>query len=333
VVRSSEKLKNQCQQLSNGLSHSSGFQQSLYEAWVGRLQASAKQVTPEPGRGKDDFDELGEEEGAAELAEFVMHELIRCDRQLRVVAQIEPQSENIGGRLLRIAREMDSVAADLLSHALAEAQVEIQFYLRNYRHSMLRLSWLEHRRTEAIQSTFEVATKNTAPRINWIKEFTDSLARDEAMSGLDAQLVQRILVRIASAVAELGYDAFAEDIMSGDFLGGDDSPVGTTRVNLIPNHRNGAFHSVLVAVSRRANRSAAFPKIMSLVNTHLIECGGVSRVAIVICDQWDSKGFMEKQFNVFRSHYLKGVRFLFLLAGPPILGLATIPVNFATTSR
>ena len=171
--------------------------------------------------------------------------------------------------------------------------------------------------------------------MSWLQRFTDDLMRDEAASNLDQQLLNRLLNRIADAIGELGYDYFAEDISARDFVGGDDSPVGRSQINLIPSRQKGACHAVLVAVSRGASSSAAtgFPKIMRQVKTHLIDCAGVTRVVIILCDQWDSKGFMDEHFEELRAHCRRGVRFVFLLAGAPSRNLATVPVDFEATSR
>jgi hypothetical protein len=337
VMRSSERLNHRCRRhFVNGVSHSSGLRQRLRQAWTERLQSFRQPLTLTQDRVGDALNETNDADYATNFVESVVHEIIRCDRHVRVAALIESQSDQASGGLLGIAREMDSVAAGLLDQASSVAREELQFYLQEYRHSMLRLSWLEEPPgNSAFGSTLYRATKEHAASMSWLQKFTDDLMRDEAVSNLDLQLLNRVLNRIADAIGELGYDCFAEDISSRDFVGGDDSPVGSSHINLIPSRQKGACHAVLLAVSRGASRSAptGFPKIMRGVKTHLIDCTGVTRVVIVLCDQWDSKGFMDEHFEELRAHYRRGVRFLFLLAGAPSRNVATVPVDFEATSR
>ena len=165
--------------------------------------------------------------------------------------------------------------------------------------------------------------------MSWIESFKDGLLRDEAMGNLDFELADCVLRRIALAIEELGYEYFAEDVSSGDFLGGDDSPLGSSRVNLIPSRHKGACHPVVVAVSQSASRTAAmgFPKIMRKLKAHLIECAGTTRIAIILSDQWDSKSFREEHFDEVRAHHRKGIRFLFLLVGAMGRDLTPVPVD------
>lgn len=335
LAGTSDKLNTRCRQrFVNGIPHAPALAEEMRRDWTESL-ANYRRANFTPI--DQDFSESGyediETEDYDEHVESLVHEIIESDRRARVATLFDSQAGGLNVSFVGLAREFDSMLADSVGQTPEDMQAEMRFYLRNYRHSMLRFTWLKSNRLDATNdylTLFEKMMKEPRPTMSWLQKFLDGLMRDEIADQVDVQLVDHVLGRIADAVREMGYDDFASDVSSRDFVGGDDSPVGSGRINLIPSKHKGACHPILVAVAKGASRSKStgFIKIMQQVKTHLINCAGTTRVAIVLCDSWDTKNFMDEHFSELKAHHGKGVRFLFVLAGAPGRDLAAVPVDF-----
>lgn len=334
TARSSERLNRHCRtRFVNGLPFAPALRHCLQQMWTETLHGIREASKGMPVDLGDSLEGPQNENGSQVAADSLMHELIRCDRHYRVAVLAESQAGIGSFGLIEIAQAMNTAVEDWLGKATEETREEVRFYVRHYRHSMLRLSWLGADDEEAAAgyvTTLNKVLKERRSPMSWLHTLIDELAHDEAMSDVDLQLANRVLSRIADAVEELGYECFAEDLSSRDFLGSDDSPVGSDRVNVIPSRHKGACHSIVVAVAQGASRTTGtgFPRIMRRLKTHLIECASTTRVAIVLCDQWDSRSFADEHFDELRAHYRKGVRFVFLVAGTPSRRMARVPVDF-----
>lgn len=332
IVQTSEVLDRQCHStFLSGLSHAPALYRRLHEEWTTNLEANHQESKPIPTRWDNCVESSGIEHSDNTEAEALAHEIVRCDRHCRVAEFLQTRTDSTISDLVEVARKLDSLAERWFAHVSVDVKREARFYLHNHRHSMLRLSWLksnESARASRYRTAFDRDLKETHVSARWLREFANDLK--DVLKDVDVDLARRVLERISNAVSELGYDYFVEDISSHDFLGGEDSPIGSNRINLIPSLHKGACHPILVAVSRGVHRTAAlgFPKVMRGVKTHLIECADKTKVTIVLCDHWDSKSFMNEHFDELRAHNRKGVQFLFLLVGAPSKALTRVPVNF-----
>lgn len=201
----------------------------------------------------------------------------------------------------------------------------VLWHLRHYQHATLALSWLllegDPRELPPISALVYAVTSErvVTPTIEqFIGQFN--------ANGPERGIVSRVLRRMQAAIAEVGYQAFVDDIASQDFAGGRDSPVGDEQINLIPSKHKGACCPVLVAVSKGDKRALGFPSIMQQVREHLIRCIDKTRVAIILCDHWHPT-MLTDHIADLRAHHDRGTRILFLLAGVPERTLAPVAVD------
>jgi hypothetical protein len=216
-----------------------------------------------------------------------------------------------------LARQWQELPRDLRESTL--------WHLRHYRRATLLASWLVHD-PEAVayqeQSALLHVLREDTPVAPAISEFVRHMAIDDR----HRDTVSRVIERIRAAVADFGYDNFVDDVSAEEFFGGDDSPVGSTAINLIPSELRGACSPVLVAVSKGDKRGLGFPAIMMRVREHLIRCPQ-TRVAIILCDHW-RPGMLDDHLGDLRAHHQEhGVQFLFLMAGTPKRILAPVAVD------
>jgi hypothetical protein len=139
---------------------------------------------------------------------------------------------------------------------------------------------------------------------------------------------RQVLERIGTAISEIGYDEFVEDVSSTSFRGGQDSPVGASEVSQIPGQKHGPCHSLLVAVSKGDGKALGFTKIMRRVREHLIRCPS-TRSVIFLCDRWHP-AMLDEHLGDLRAHHGQGVRFLFLMVGLPSRAFAPVAVDLST---
>ncbi len=140
--------------------------------------------------------------------------------------------------------------------------------------------------------------------------------------------MQHVLTRIAAAVSDFSYDEFVDDVLAETFRSGEDSPIGSGEINLIPSNDRGACRSVLIAVSKGDKKAIGFQSIMRQVREHLIECWEQTRIVIVLCDHW-SKGMLDGHIRDVRAHHRRGVQFVFLLASSPGNVLAPVALDLS----
>jgi len=203
----------------------------------------------------------------------------------------------------------------------------VLWHLRQYQHATLALSWLlldgDAKEFQPISALLHAVTSERVmiPTI-------DQLIGQLDANGPEREIVGRALRRIQAAIAEVGYQAFVDDIASQEFVGGRDSPVGDGQINLIPSTRKGACCPVLVAVSKGDKRALGFPSIMQQVREHMIRCIDKTRVAIILCDHWHPK-MLSDHLGDLRAHHDRGTRILFLLAGVPDRALAPVAVDLS----
>jgi hypothetical protein len=150
-------------------------------------------------------------------------------------------------------------------------------------------------------------------------------ALESAISGS----VARLLDRLETAIAELGYEAIIEDLASPELIGGDDSLLGSEDVMVVPGHLPDTSRPILLAATKGWNgkEPQSFAKVMRQVKARLIESRGTIDLGVVFCDWWDSASFEEEHREELRAHDRDGVRFVFILVGVPDKTLVPIPVE------
>jgi len=209
-------------------------------------------------------------------------------------------------------------------HELPEPiQDQVWVHLRHYLHSVLGVSWL-------FDSS---AARSALLSISWRKQPV-SLSVEQPLGTLPPDVpagatVDQLLERVKAAIAELGYEAVVEDLLSRDMVGGEDSLLPSQDVTVVPDHLAQEHRPILLAVTRgwSGKDPLSFTTVMRQVKTRLIEVGKAIEVVIALCDCWDSSSFQEEHRDELAAHARKGVRFLFLLVGVPDRVLGQIPVE------
>jgi hypothetical protein len=138
-----------------------------------------------------------------------------------------------------------------------------------------------------------------------------------------------LLERLKPAIAEFGYAAVADDLISADLVGGEDSLLGSDDVMVVPGHLADAARPILLAVTRgwAGKEPLAFAKILRQVKAWLIEANQSIKVVVVFCDAWDSASFQQEHREELNAHSMNGVRFLFMLVGVPESTPIPVPVG------
>jgi hypothetical protein len=160
-----------------------------------------------------------------------------------------------------------------------------------------------------------------------------SLQKPAGLPELDSPIsgsVARLLDRLRTAIAELGYEAVMEDLSSPHLIGGEDSLLASEDVMVVPGHLADTSRPIVLAVTKGwdSKEPQTFAKVMRQVKARLIESRGTIQVVVVFCDCWDSTSFEEEQREELRAHDQNGIRFVFVLVGVPDKTLVPIPVEF-----
>jgi hypothetical protein len=279
---------------------------------------------------------------AADSPRAICHILIANHERLALLSGVGPASDiaskewerphpqgPVWPETLNLVRQLNGGLShdwDELSRDLREASL---WHLRHYQRATLLASWLADdvgRAAGQAHSALWHALTREIPVVPSIDQFV----AQANLEPRDREIVDRVLRRVQAAVADFGYDNFAEDVLGDDFLGGDDSPVGSGAINLVPGERKGACCTTLLAVSKGVKGGVGFPSIMKQVREHLIRCMNKTRVVIILCDHW-SPGILNDHLGDLRAHHDRGVRFLFLMAGTPDRIVAPVGVDLGLT--
>jgi hypothetical protein len=120
-------------------------------------------------------------------------------------------------------------------------QNQIWTHLRHYLYSVLGVSWL-------VDVTPGVSA---LPSISRRKQpMSLSPQKLAGLSGLDSPIsrsVARLLDRLKTAIAELGYEAIIDDLSSPELIGGEDSWPASEDVMLVPGHLAETSRPILLA--------------------------------------------------------------------------------------
>lgn len=270
----------------------------------------------------------------------LFHALVMSHRRLTLVLLLEShpeRSEDVVSKVMPegpILPEASGIARRLnqgLIHQWQELSSTLRedtlWYLRNYQRANLAVSWLMEETTQGIDDT-RSAFLNAVTSEKHVPPSIELFVQQLNIEAGERQTVSRVLRRVESAISEVGYDSFLEDLSSSEFLGGNDSPVGSDAINLIPGHGKVACCTTLLAVSQGDKKAIGFPSIMKQVRKHLIDCINMTRVVIVLCDHWQPD-MLEDHIGDLRAHHDRGVRFLFLMVGTPGRVVAPVAVDLS----
>jgi len=206
---------------------------------------------------------------------------------------------------------------------------QVWVHARHYLHSVLGVSWLADS-TPGVSALLSISWR--------IQPVSLSLQKPAGLPGLDSPIsgaVGRLLDRLKTTIAELGYEAVMEDLSSSELIGGEDSLLASDDVMVVPGHLADASRPILLAVTKgwSGKEPQSFAKVMRQVKARLIESNGTIKVVIVFCDCWDSASFQEEHREELRAHDKNGVRFMFVLVGVPDQILVPVPVEFERSPR
>jgi hypothetical protein len=280
----------------------------------------------------------------------------RLGPRAETVEEVAPKGE-VWPQCRKLVRRLNEDTLSACNHLMEVLGQDLCTHLRHYRHANLLVSWLAddsgadagHPPRPGSRSGSRTGSY-TASRSGSRSSAEDAGHRVSALFQLLSEAVvlpsidqyadqfqdadvrgtaRHVLGRITEAIAEIGYDAFVEDLTSGDFRGGADSLVGASAINLIPSAVRGPCQMLLLAVSKGDKKALGFPAIIRQVREHLIRCP-VTQSVIVLCDHWHP-AILDEHLGDLRAHHDRGVRFLFLLAGIPGRVVAPVGVDFGLT--
>lgn len=238
--------------------------------------------------------------------------IVRSHLRLSALTAREVEDEDSAGtwrRCAEVARRADVQWQGVFSQAPEDTQGAVRWHLRHYRHSSLELSWLNGTTHSALGRLGDEDRPPTLAARSWFPALN--------LPDGKAQEVQRVLVRIGQAVAEIGYESFVEDVISKDFAGGPDSPLGSSDVTLVPGPRPERLASIVVGVTRgnKPRARLGFPTVMSQIKALLTAGRDQVAFVLVLCDTWDLEGFRSQHLG--ELHRFSPLPFLFLLVGSP----------------
>jgi hypothetical protein len=208
---------------------------------------------------------------------------------------------------------------------------ELEPLVRRFRAANLLFSWLRLPDGQSVgqcySSLFQIDLRKDRLKMD-LGDLAGDLARDLSLPDPEHENIVGILRRVAQALSEMDYSTFVEAVLSEGGQDGPDSMIGNTEpINLIPSENKGSCCATLLALSTRRHRALAFPVVMRKVKAHLIECAGITKAVIFMTDTWDANEFINAHIGELVAHHRKGVRFLFLLAGPIPVGVSPLSID------
>jgi hypothetical protein len=129
--------------------------------------------------------------------------------------------------------------------------------------------------------------------------------------------VHGVLRRIMQAIAEIGYDNFLEDVTSKEFAAGENSPLGSADVTVVPGPQPRRLSGIVVGITKgsKSHAKLGFPRVMEQIKTLLREGKDQVAFGLVLCDAWDTESFRDQHLEDLQR--LSPVPFLFMLVGSP----------------
>jgi hypothetical protein len=226
-------------------------------------------------------------------------------------------------RSFSVARHLNKQLITLWNTLEQEVRGPVMWHLRQYQRANLLASWLVAMTplgSKESPSALIHALRSDRIVPPDIERLLSSLSVED-----NIDQTRRVLHRVVAVVADFGYDNFIEDVTSDEFLGGEDSPVGSNAVMIVPGKERGAGGTTLLAVSKGSDAQAAFgfPNVMPQVNTRLRESTGKTWLVIFLVDHL-SPAMLAPHLVEWRAHHRGGLPFLFLKVGTSGRDLAPV---------
>ena len=215
-----------------------------------------------------------------------------------------------------------------LSFALTESQrafaVEL---LTNYRNTTLAFSWMPYCQGDSDSDIDDPMFPNKK-EMAVIRELAERVAREfESVEGVRTAAIRSVVERIAEAILQRGYGAFADDIASPGLFVGHDLGANGLPINVIPGDHSGQCAPLLVAVAKSGTKTS-LTKIIPKVRQHLIDCDRVTKSVIIVSDEW-KPGILGDSLGDLKSHVAKGKKIVFLLAPQPGSSVIHMPISLS----
>jgi len=230
-------------------------------------------------------------------------------------------------RAAETATETDREVRAKFDRATSTVQRQVRWHLSQYRHSTFDVSWLDRDRWKKAPSAYEHAARSSAHDPTWLRESKSELTSRVAHK----EEVMRGLQRIATAISEIGFYSFADDVTSGEMKYGHDSPVGTDIVQIIaPDSETSGESDFRLIVCKQASCTTG----IDLLQKTLDRFNGQPSANFVtlITDSWDTPTFEQNLLPRVQQAHENGHRFLFLLVSSPETCISRIELalNVAT---
>jgi hypothetical protein len=294
-----------CRELAERLMHDGSLGGTLAGTWEEEQGESKQEPPPEFADG-------------AEVA-VMYRSMVRNHLRLSALAATDTGDLVDAGawnRCAEVVRGADADWKELFFRSPASTQDAVVWHLRHYRHAALALSWLNGEP----RSTLDYVLR---------EDRTTTPAVQSFLSGLNprSETARRVIQRVCQAIVEIGYDYFVEDVTSKEFVAGDDSPVGSRDVLLVPGGPPLPMPGIVVAVSKGKQSRArlGFTRVMEQIKAILSEAKDQIRFLLLLCDSWDSGEFSSQHLSHLRS--FSGLQFLILLVGSPDNLLAPLAMD------
>lgn len=224
------RTAHQCRRLAGRLFRDPSLGEALAASWAGQDEESE----PPQGRTVDDAD-----------AAVLYRGLVPNHLRLSALAAGETDLVPKNGAWIHcadLARRADGRWADAFADAPAGIRGAVLWHVRHYRHASLAVSWLNGGPSSTLDRLLREDTTTTFDMEGWLAALHP---RSET-----AHNVRRVVLRVCQAIAEIGYESFVEDVTSKEFAAGDDSPLGSAQVTLIPGGRPDRLSCIVVGVTK-----------------------------------------------------------------------------------
>jgi len=252
------------------------------------------------------------------------HALVDVDRAERIHSERLAADEGTQTRIVADRQLLGELVDVLKQDAPIPFRIALPF-LHNYWRSTLQLSWLvPPTRAQVLSSVIPAQIEELATTL--IEGLPNQSEADDPALWREAIAVIR---RVVTAIYELGYDAWLDDMTAREMRHGPEGPAGSSWVNVIPGSGSDTCAPILLAVSRgsRGTDPASLTRVMKAMKQHLARCRGVTKLVLVTMDTWNAQRFETGHRRALAKFHQEGVTFIFLLVGSPRRRLSPLTVD------
>jgi hypothetical protein len=201
-------------------------------------------------------------------------------------------------------------------------QRNVRRWLQQYRLTRLAFGAIHHRNKEVIEMLTGDIDDAARRRIRQLAEdVADDLGRADVQVDLRSK-AKELITELAQRLEEVGFDGLVESAMGGAMPS---SLVGIT--NVVPSTSSSACCPIVLALVRGRTGRCGWGKTLAALRTHLIRCDRVTKVVILVTDQWDSASFDDEYAEDFRGFASRGLQWVTLLGGRSSHGFARLHLD------